>query len=80
MIQKKSWEITDEFWNTVKDLIPKTQRDPNKTYKRSPGACRPPLEPRKNLEAIFYVMRTGIQWEALPKEQFGSASAIQSMI
>lgn len=75
MIQKKSWEITDEFWNAVKDLIPKTERNPSKTYKRAPGAGRPPLEPRKALEAIFYVMRTGIQWKALPKEQFGAASS-----
>jgi len=47
MIQKKSWEITDEFWNAIKDLIPKTERNPNKKYKRLPGAGRPPLEPRK---------------------------------
>jgi len=25
---------------------------------------------------IVYVLRTGIQWKALPKEQFGSPSAI----
>jgi transposase len=33
------------------------------------------MEPRRVLEAIFYVLRTGIQWKALPKE-FGAASAI----
>lgn len=27
-------------------------------------------------EAIVYVLRTGCQWKALPKERFGSASAI----
>ena len=27
-------------------------------------------------EAIIYVLRTGCQWKALPKERFGSASAI----
>jgi transposase len=27
-------------------------------------------------EAIVYVLRTGCQWKALPKERFGSASAV----
>ncbi len=25
MIQKQSWEITDEFWEEVKNLIPEVQ-------------------------------------------------------
>lgn len=76
MIQKKSWEITDEFWEEVKDLIPQNQRDPNKKYKRASGAGRPAMNPRKVLEGIFYVLRTGIQWKALPKEKFGASSSI----
>jgi len=76
MQQKKSWEITDEFWNEVKSLIPEKERDPNKVYKRAPGGGRHPLEPRKVLQGIFYVLRTGIQWKALPKEQFGAASSV----
>ena len=75
MIQKQSWEITDEFWNEVKHLIPVKHRDENKEYKRKPGGGRKPIQPRRALEAIFFVMRTGIQWKALPKE-FGSSSAI----
>jgi transposase len=63
MIQTKSWEITDEFWEEVKDLIPEKQRDPNKEYKRAAGGGRPPMDSRKILEAIFYVLRTGIQWK-----------------
>ena len=31
---------------------------------------------RQIFEAIVYVLRTGIQWKALPKEKFGSPSAI----
>ena len=76
MIQKQSWEITDEFWEEVKNLIPEKQRDPNKEYKRAAGAGRKPMESRKVLEAIFYVLRTGIQWKALPKEKFGASSSI----
>jgi transposase len=33
------------------------------------------MPPRKILEAIFYIMRTGIQWNAIPKE-FGSSSSL----
>jgi len=75
MRQKNSWEITDGFWEEVKYLIPKKGRDGNKEYKRKPGGGRKPMEPRKVLEAIFYVLRTGIMWKALPKE-FGSSSSV----
>ncbi len=75
MRQKASWKLTDEFWDEISGLIPTKQRDEKKEYKRKPGGGRKPLEPRHVLEAIFYVMRTGVQWKALPKE-FGAASAV----
>lgn len=75
MRQKHSWEITDEFWNEIKDLIPLKQRSATQEYKRKPGGGRKPIPARQVLEAIFYVLRTGIQWKALPKE-FGASSAI----
>ena len=34
------------------------------------------MDPRKVFEAIVFVLRTGIQWKALPKEKFGSSSSI----
>lgn len=33
---------------------------------------------RKIFEGIVYVLRTGCQWKALPKERFGSSSAIHA--
>jgi len=36
------------------------------------------MDPRKAFEAIVYVLRTGIQWKALPKEKFGSSSSIHA--
>jgi transposase len=75
MKQKVSWEITDEFWEKAEPLIPHRERVAGKDYRRRPGGGRPPLEARKALEAIFYVLRTGIQWKALPKE-FGASSAV----
>ena len=71
----KSWEVSDEFWGRVSALIPKAKRDPEKSYQRRRGAGRKPMEPRKIFEAIVYVLRTGIQWKALPKE-YGSSSSI----
>ena len=71
-----SWEVTDAFWARVQPLVPKPQRDPNKLYQRSAGAGRPPKSARLVFEAIVYVLRTGCQWKALPRERFGSASAV----
>lgn len=76
MKQKQSWETTDEFWKAAEPLIPlRKGRNPGKAYRRRPGGGRRPLDSRKVLEAIFFVLRTGIQWKALPRE-FGAASAV----
>jgi transposase len=71
----KSWTITDELWNKVKELIPTHKRDKNRTYKRKAGGGRKPPDYRKILEGIFYVLRTGCQWKAMPAE-FGKGSNI----
>jgi transposase len=74
MKQKHSWEITDEFWAAAEPLIPQKQRDTEREYRRKPGGGRKPIEPRKALAASFYVLRTGIQWKALPAN-FGASSS-----
>ena len=74
----KAWEVSDTFWERVAPLIPTVQRDPDRPYRRRPGAGRPPMDPRRVFEAIVYVLRTGIQWRALPKEVYGSATAIHA--
>jgi len=71
----QSWKISDEFWEEIKDYIPKKQRDPNKHYQRAPGQGRPSLPARQVLEGIFYVLRTGCQWKAVPRE-YGCGSSI----
>ena len=75
MTQEKSWLVTEEFWEKVSPLLIKIPRDGNKTYKRRLGGGRKALDFRIVLSAIFYVLRTGIQWKALPKE-FCSASPV----
>lgn len=74
-ISYKSWTISDEFWNEVKDYIPKRERDPNKIYKCKPGRGRKAIPARKILEGILYCLRTGCQWKAIPKE-YGASSSI----
>jgi transposase len=75
MPQVKSWEISDTFWDVVEPLVPVRTRPNNRSYKRKPGGGRKPMASRQIFSAIVYVLRTGCQWKALPKE-FGSASAI----
>jgi transposase len=71
-----SWDVSDAFWSRVEALIPVRQRDPEKEYQRKPGGGRKPKTARTVFEGIVYVLRTGCQWKALPKEIFGSSSAI----
>jgi transposase len=71
----KAWELTDELWERVRDFVPHPKRDEHKRYQRKAGAGRKPIPPRQVLKAIFYVLRTGIQWKALPKA-YGAASSI----
>lgn len=72
----ESWVVTDEFWRRVEPLIPARVPTPGKAYVRKPGAGRPAKPARQVFEAVVHVLRTGCQWKALPKERFGSASAV----
>ena len=75
MKKTKSWEVSDAFWEQVEPLIPEYKRNKNNTYKRKLGGGRKRLEPRRAFAGIVYVLRTGCQWNALPKE-YGSSSAV----
>jgi transposase len=76
MARMRLWLVSDELWEKIESLVPKgTGRDPCKTYQRQPGAGRKRLPDRRAFAAIVYVLRTGVQWNALPRE-FGSSSAV----
>jgi transposase len=77
MPQIKSWEISDEFWTKIEPFVPRRERSAERSYQRAAGAGRKPLPARQIFAAIIYVLRTGCQWKALPRE-FGSASAIHT--
>ncbi len=79
MAKARSWEVSAAFWERVMPLIPVLpRRSADKEYKRKAGGGRKPMDARKVFEGIVYVLRTGCQWKALPKERFGSASSIHS--
>lgn len=73
--KKHPWELSDEFWNLVEPLIPKRKREKGRKYIRKAGGGRKPMPARQAFAGILYVLRTGIQWKALPAE-FGSPSSV----
>ena len=52
------WEIPDEIWVRMEPLLPPPPKHPL-------GCHRPRVPNRKAMTAIFFVLRTGSQWNAL---------------
>jgi len=67
MSRTRPWEVSDELWKRVRPLIP--ARPPH------PKGGRPAEDDRQMFAAIVYVLRTGIQWNALPRE-LGASSTV----
>lgn len=65
----KFHQIPEALWARMLPLLPK--------YKASRHGGRPRLDLRKVASGIFYVLSTGCQWKAMPRE-FGSGSAIHA--
>lgn len=59
--------IADELWERIERLLPQ-----RRTY---PEGGRPPMNQRTAMTAIFYILRTGCQWKALPRN-LGAASTV----
>jgi transposase len=70
------WELSDALWEKIEPFIPKRERDPKKVYKRKPGGGNKPLPYRQVFAGILFVLRTGIQWKAIPTELFGGPSSL----
>ena len=62
-------QIPDALWSRIEPLLP--------IYQNSCKGGRPRLSLRKVVTGIVYVLRTGSQWKAMPRE-FGSGSAVHS--
>lgn len=60
MARTKPWALSEEVWERAQPLMP--------AQKPHPKGGRPPCDDRQMLGAMLYVLRTGIQWNALPRE------------
>ena len=57
--------IPDSVWKEIENLIPR----------KKSKVGRPETDPRIVMNAVFYILKTGIQWRFLPKE-LGSPSTM----
>jgi len=53
------WTISEALWEKIEPILPR----PVNSHPRGGGRKR--VDPRKVLNAIFFVLRTGCQWKAL---------------
>ncbi len=65
---RRDFLIPDALWKEIEPLIP----PPTKVHKF--GGGRPRVSPRKIMDGIFFVLRTGCQWNALNKTGLCSSS------
>src|SRR5690348_6601777 len=59
MARTKPWELSEAVWERAEPLLPPPTPHPK--------GGRPPRDNRQMLGAMLYVLRTGIQWNALPR-------------
>ena len=62
-----AWSLPDELWQRMQPLLPR--------YHKSPNGGRPRVDLRMVANGIFYILRTGCQWKAAPKE-YGAGSTL----
>ena len=62
------WRIPDALWERLVPLLPPRKPHPL-------GCHRPRVDDRKAMDAIFFVLRTGCQWNALNKTKLCSSSS-----
>ena len=63
----EKWRIPDEMWERIAPLLPLASPHPK--------GGRPWQPARKMMDAIFYALRTGCQWKALPRS-LGAGSTV----
>lgn len=62
------WGIPDALWARIEPLLPPRKPHPL-------GCHRPRVDDRKAMDAIFFVLRTGCQWNALNATDLCSSSS-----
>lgn len=61
------WRIPDALWERIERLLPAEETGPK--------GGKPWKPARRCMDGIFYVMRTGCQWKALPRA-FGAPGGL----
>jgi len=61
------WRVTDDLWAKIEPIL--AEYDPPKRVGRKR------IDQRRALDAIIYRLRSGVQWNQLPKE-FGDDSSV----
>jgi transposase len=56
--------LPEELWEEIEPLLP----DPAPP---SSKGGRPPVDPKRALKGVLFVLRSGIPWQMLPTEVFG---------
>jgi transposase len=54
--------VPDKLWEEIRGILP----PPKPRRRKHPG--RKPMDPRRALMGILYVLKSGIPWELLPQE------------
>lgn len=62
------WRIPDALWEKIEPLLPPRKPHPL-------GCHNPPVPARQAMDAIFFVLRTGCQWNALNATGICSSSS-----
>jgi transposase len=65
-----SYSIPDNIWDRIITLLPSPSI---RSKKKKTG--RPRMDDRKAMSAIFYILRTGCQWNAIPRS-LGASSTV----
>jgi len=64
------WLMPDELWQRVLPLLPA-----EKPKGKHTAGGRPHADLRRTMDAIFYILRTGVQWKALPRSLGAGSTA-----
>ncbi len=68
IIRDDGWRIPDSLWNKMEQLLPPRKTHPKRGH-------NPRVNDRYAMDAIFFVLRTGCQWNSLDATSICSCSA-----
>ena len=67
-VRDDGWRLPDDLWAKMEPLLPARPKHPL-------GCHNPRVPDRRAMDAIFFVLRTGCQWNALKETGLCSSSS-----